>query len=215
MGEYRRGGFLGFGAIHATTSAPLRTSPVKRGNFLLTRVLGTPTPPPPADAGMLPADDRKFGGQTMRERLLAHQRNATCAGCHSRIDPLGFPLENFDPVGRWRDKYGDGQTIYDKGDLRDGKQIPGLLGLKRHLEDKESQVLGNFARKTLGFALGRTVQGSDDPLLEEIAQSGGAQSFADLAKKIANSKQFRYRRAESPTPAAKPMKASLSHTGGL
>ncbi len=211
--SFKRGGFLGFGAIHATTSAPLRTSPVKRGNFLLSRILGTPTPPPPADAGMLPADPAKFGGQTIRERLLSHQRNATCAGCHSRIDHLGFPLEKFDPVGRWRETYADGQPIYDTGDLSETKKIPGLDGLKQFLATRETQVLGYFARKTLGFALGRTVQGSDDPLLEEIAQSGGDQTFVNLATRIATSKQFRFRRVD--TPPAQPLKATLQTTGGL
>ncbi|MDX2269014.1 MAG: DUF1592 domain-containing protein [Bryobacter sp.] len=223
LGQYNRGGFLGFGAVHATTSAPLRTSPVKRGNFLLSRVFGTPTPPPPPDAGMLPADDKKFAGETIRERLIAHQRNATCAGCHARIDHLGFPLEKFDPIGRWREKYDNGQAIYDIGDVSETKKIPGIAGLKQHLSDKEKLVLGNFARKTLGFALGRTVQGSDDPLLEEVAEGGGEQTFADLAVRIAISKQFRYRRADSPDqpqPAAVPAQkanvdASKKSIGGL
>ncbi len=201
---FHRGGMLTLGAVHVVTSAPLRTSPVKRGDWLLRRVFGTPTPPPPPDAGMLPADDKKFAGQTMRERLLAHQRNATCAGCHSRIDPLGFPLEKFDPVGRWRENYADGQPIYDNGDLKD-KKIPGIEGLKQHLSDKEALVMQQFARKVLGFALGRTVMGSDDPLLDEIAATGGQQTFANLATKLATSKQFRYRRADAPAnPGATP-----------
>ena len=97
-----RGGALRLGSVLTTTSAPLRTSPVKRGDWILRRILGTPTPPPPADAGNIAADDRTFQGLTLREKLAEHKRNATCANCHLRIDPLGFPLEGFDAVGRAR-----------------------------------------------------------------------------------------------------------------
>jgi hypothetical protein len=97
---FERGGALRLGSVLTTTSAPLRTSPVKRGDWVLRRVLGTPTPPPPADAGTLPGDDKSFNGQTLRERLTSHKRNTTCANCHLKIDPLGFPLERFDADGR-------------------------------------------------------------------------------------------------------------------
>ena len=97
--KYHRGGILRMGATLTATSAPLRTSPVKRGDWVLRRILGTPTPPPPPNVGVLPKDDKGFGPMTIKARLAAHQRNATCAGCHSRIDPLGFPLEKFDPSG--------------------------------------------------------------------------------------------------------------------
>ena len=107
---FDRGGALRLGSVLTTTSAPLRTSPVKRGDWVLRRVLGTPTPPPPADAGSLPGDDKSFVGLTLRQRLAEHKRNATCASCHQRIDPLGFPLEGFDAVGRTRATYADGQA---------------------------------------------------------------------------------------------------------
>ncbi len=97
---FDRGGALRLGSVLTTTSAPLRTSPVKRGDWILRRILSTPTPPPPPDAGTLPADDKTFEGQTLRERLTKHKRNAQCASCHLKIDPLGFPLEAFDAVGR-------------------------------------------------------------------------------------------------------------------
>ena len=86
---------------------------MKRGDWVLRRILGTPTPPPPADAGSLPADDKLFGGLSVFERLEAHKRNPTCASCHTRIDPLGFPLEKYDSVGRFREKYSDGKPIRD------------------------------------------------------------------------------------------------------
>ena len=108
---FDRGGALRLGAVLTTTSAPLRTSPVKRGDWILRRILGTPTPPPPADAGTLPADDKSFEGQTLRQRLAQHKSRPQCASCHLRIDPLGFPLERFDAVGRARDAYADGKPV--------------------------------------------------------------------------------------------------------
>ena len=110
LAEQHRGGLLGMGAVLAATSAPLRTSAVKRGDWVLRRIVGTPVPPPPADVGSIPADDVLADGLTVRQRLEAHRKNASCANCHARIDPLGFALEPFDPLGRWRDAYGDGQA---------------------------------------------------------------------------------------------------------
>ena len=129
---FDRGGALRLGAVLTTTSAPLRTSPVKRGDWILRRILSTPTPPPPANAGTLPADDKSFEGQTLRERLTAHKRDAKCASCHLRIDPLGFPLEGFDAVGRTRTAYNDGKPVDTTGEFRDktddrrGRRAAGL-----------------------------------------------------------------------------------------
>ena len=88
---------------------------MKRGDWVLRRILGTPVPPPPADAGSIPADDKLFGGLSLKQKLEVHKRNATCANCHVRIDPLGFPLEHYDSTGRWREKYSDGKPIEDSG----------------------------------------------------------------------------------------------------
>ena len=200
-----RGGLLRLGAVLTATSAPLRTSPVKRGDWLLRRVIGTPTPPPPADAGVLPPDDKSFGEQTMRQRLEAHQRNATCASCHSRIDPLGFPLEHYDAIGRWRDTYSDGKPIDDRATLADKTQVDGMQGLLGYLDDQQEQVLETFSKKLLGFALGRTMLASDLPLIDELTAAGGNAKFADLVAKIATSRQFRYRRGlEDSPPAGQP-----------
>ena len=133
-----RGGLLRLGAILTTTSAPLRTSPVRRGDWVLRRILGTAVPPPPPDAGSIPADDKLFGGLSVRERLQVHKRNATCATCHSRIDPLGFPLEHYDSTGRWRDKYPDSKPIDDSGTLSDQTEIAGVTGLLDYLTKQQS-----------------------------------------------------------------------------
>jgi mono/diheme cytochrome c family protein len=203
--EFHRGGLLRLGSVLTAMSAPLRTSPVKRGNWVLTQVLGTPTPPPPADAGTLPADPKLFGGQTVRARLEAHRRNPSCISCHTRIDPLGFPLEHFDSVGRWRETYSEGQPIEDSGTLSDKTEISGMDGLLAYLKRQEKQVVRNAATKLLGYALGRTVLASDLPLIDSMAQSGGGATFPTMAARIVTSKQFRNRRGKDealPDPAA-------------
>jgi len=194
---FDRGGALRLGAVLTTTSAPLRTSPVKRGDWVLRRILGTPTPPPPADAGTIPADDQTFNGLTLRQRLAQHKRNATCAACHTRIDPLGFPLEGFDAVGRRRQTYPDGQPVDVTGEFKDKTTILGAEGLLRYLQSQDKKILTTLSRKMLGYALGRTVMASDRPLLAEMSAGGGESSFAEMATKIVTSRQFRSRAAEA------------------
>ncbi len=204
-GAMGRGGALRLGAVLTTTSAPLRTSPVKRGDWILRRILGTPTPPPPADAGTLPADDKSFEGQTLRQRLAQHKQRPQCASCHWRIDPLGFPLEEFDAVGRGRTAYADGNAVDIAGEFRDGTTINGSEALLQHLRTKEPQVLTTLARKMIGYALGRNPQASDRRLIADMVRQGGDASFADLAVRIVTSRQFRHRvgTATAPsTPAA-------------
>jgi mono/diheme cytochrome c family protein len=189
---FNRGGLLRLGSVLTTTSAPLRTSPVKRGDWILRRILGTPTPPPPADAGSLPSDPAAFGGMTLRERLTEHKRNPTCANCHLRIDPLGFPLERFDAIGRTREVYQDGAAVDDTGEFADRTSIVGAQGLLDYLRSRDGQVMKTFSKKVLGYALGRTVMASDNPLINEMATAGGRASFADLAVRVATSRQFRH-----------------------
>src|SRR5205085_3238088 len=191
---------LRLGAVLTTTSAPLRTSPVKRGDWVLRRILGTPTPPPPADAGTLPGDDASFNGLTLRQRLTQHKRNATCANCHLRIDPLGFPLEGFDAVGRARTTYADGKPVDVTGEFADKSTIVGADGLLAYLAGRDEQVMTTMSRKMIGYALGRTVRGSDRALVEAMTAAGGRASFAELASKIATSRQFR-NRAGAPATA--------------
>jgi hypothetical protein len=190
---YDRGGALRLGSVLTATSAPLRTSPVKRGDWVLRRVLGTPTPPPPPDAGTLPADPKTFNGLTLRERLNEHKQNSSCASCHLRIDPLGFPLEGFDAVGRRRDTYTDGRPVDVTGEFGDQTVIVGTEGLLRYLRGRDGQVMTTLSRKMLGYALGRTVLASDRPLLAEMSALGGGTPFSDLALKIIASRQFRHR----------------------
>jgi hypothetical protein len=220
---FDRGGALRLGSVLTTTSAPLRTSPVKRGDWVLRRILGTPTPPPPADAGSIPGDDKAFSGMTLRERLAQHKRNATCANCHLRIDPLGFPLEGFDAVGRTRDKYQDGKPVDTTGEFADKRTIVGSAGLLGYLQTQNTQIMTTMSKKILGYALGRTVLASDKPLITEMATAGGNASFADLALKIVTSRQFRYRAADEapvqdtstamPTQVARVSRSAVSSPG--
>jgi hypothetical protein len=200
-GAFNRGGMLRLGSVLTTTSAPLRTSPVKRGDWVLRRILGTPTPPPPADAGSLPSDPAAFGGMTLRQRLTEHKRNPTCANCHLRIDPLGFPLEAFDNIGRTRATYQDGTTVDDTGEFADASTISGASGLIGYLRSREAQVRKTFAKKLLGYALGRTIMASDTLLVDEMVEAGGDATFADLATKVATSRQFRNHRGVGSDPA--------------
>ncbi len=209
-GADHRGGLLRLGAVLTATSAPLRTSPVKRGDWLLRRILGTPTPPPPADAGSIPADEKQFGGLSLAEKLKAHQRNATCAGCHTRIDPMGFPLERYDAVGRWRDTYSDGKPVDDKTEMA-GAEVLGVDGLLRYLDSRQDQVRHTMSNKLLGYALGRTVQLSDQPLIERMVAAGGNATFADLAVQIAASRQFRHR--QPAAGALKPVARNFDKMG--
>jgi hypothetical protein len=209
---FDRGGALRLGAVLTSTSAPLRTSPVKRGDWILRRVLSTPTPPPPPDAGTLPADDKTFEGQTLRERLTKHKRNAQCASCHLKIDPLGFPLEAFDAVGRKRQTYTDGKPVDVTGEFRDKTTIVGADGLLTYLNTQDAQVRKTLSRKMIGYALGRNPHASDRKLILDMVSSGGDVTFSDLAIKIVTSRQFRNRAGRldaapapvSPTSADQP-----------
>lgn len=211
---FNRGGVLRLGSVLTTTSAPLRTSPVKRGDWILRRILGTPTPPPPANAGVIPGDDQAFNGLTLRERLAQHKRNATCATCHLRIDPLGFPLEGFDAVGRPRDRYADGKAVDVTGEFADKTTIVGTEGLLKYLQSQDRQVMTTLSRKMLGYALGRTVMASDRPLINDMAGAGGNATFSDLAVRIVTSRQFRNRAQDAmqdggPGPQARPLRAGV------
>jgi hypothetical protein len=203
VSQHRRGGLLRLGAVLTVTSAPLRTSPVKRGDWILRRVLGTPVPPPPADAGSIPPDDVLADGRTVRERLEAHRRDASCVNCHSRMDPLGFALEHFDAVGRWRDEYRDGTAIDAAGTLHDGTSISGPDGLHQYLREQEQQFQRTLCSKLLGYALGRSEIASDRPLIEQMLSGLDKDAgISGLVVYVVTSRQFRDQWAQAETAAA-------------
>lgn len=193
VSQYHRGGLLGQGSILTKTSFPERTSPVNRGNWLLRTILGTPTPPPPNDVPKL--KDHAVGNMTLRALLEQHRENAACAACHARIDPLGFTLDSFDPIGRWRTSDEQGRPIDCSGQMKDGTRLDGVDGLRQYLGAHEQQFDRLLCRKLLGFALGRNVLLTDQPLLEKMLhdlQNGGGK-FSTVALAVAESRQFQHR----------------------
>ena len=169
--DSHRGGILTMAAVLAVSSYPQRTSPVLRGKWILETVLGTPPPPPPANVPALKDDHEGAAPQTLRERLEEHRRDPVCASCHSRIDPLGFALENYDVLGRWRSQ-DNGKPIDNRGELPDGTRIDGPEQLKKVLLDRRQVFLRHLTSKMLGYALGRGLTRSDfctvDQILEQL-----------------------------------------------
>jgi cytochrome c553 len=184
-----RGGILGMGALLTKTSRPHRTSPVLRGDFLYQVVLGFSSPPPPPNVPELKDDGSKPA--SLREALMKHRQDAACSVCHDRIDPLGFALEGFDPIGRLRE-------ADTRAELKDGTKFEGIAGLRDYLKKNQGPFIQQFCRKLLGYGLGRQVLLSDKALLrsmQEALQSNG-QKFSTAVQKIVHSTQFQSRRTE-------------------
>ncbi|MEP7363799.1 MAG: DUF1592 domain-containing protein [Acidobacteriota bacterium] len=190
-----RGGLLGMAAIHAVSSYPHRTSPVLRGKWILDNLLGTPPPPPPPDVPLLPDNHDGDAPKTLRERLELHRANAVCASCHDRIDPLGFGMENFDVVGRWRDQDA-GKPIDTHGVLPDGTQFEGVDGLKKVLLDRKDDILRNLVTKMLGYALGRALNVEDSCTVDRVMDALRRDNYKahTLIEEIVLSVPFRYQR---------------------
>ncbi|WP_052572969.1 DUF1592 domain-containing protein [Haloferula sp. BvORR071] len=168
LSDPNRGGVIGQASILTATSLPLRTSPVKRGKWILDTLLGTPPPPPPPDAGVLPGDDKSTSGLSFRATLEMHRKRATCAACHEKIDPLGFGLENFDAIGRWRTTDANGAPIDSKAVLPGDIAFSTPAELKKLLAGSDDLFLRNLARKILGYSLGRPLEYYDEPVISEL-----------------------------------------------
>ena len=170
--DRRRGGVLGMAAVLTLTSYPRRTSPVLRGKWVLEELLGTPPPPPPAMVKSLPTDDRIRNGLTFRQRLEQHRQKAQCASCHARLDPLGFGLENFDVLGRWRDQVQQ-KPVDASGKLTTGEEFAGAVALKTILvETKRELFVRNLVERMLSYALRRGLEYYDAKAVK--ANYGGA-----------------------------------------
>ena len=171
LSDPNRGGVMGQASILTATSVPLRTSPVKRGKWILDTLLGTPPPPPPPDAGELPADDKSTEGLSFREQLELHRQKPNCAGCHEKIDPLGFGLENFDAIGRWRSLDTNGKPVDSLAILPGDITFSNPAELKELLLSADDLFLRNFSRKMLGYSLGRPLEYYDEPVISELVKS--------------------------------------------
>ncbi len=169
-----RGGLLSMPAVAALASHAHRTSPVLRGVWVLDSILGTPPPPPPPDVPELDAPEHARAGRGAREVLAAHSRSPSCAGCHDRIDPLGFALEAYDVLGRWRETDAGG-PIDTSGRLPDGTEFDGPGGLKQVLLARKRLFVRNLARRMLGYALGRGLVPADtcatETIVDEVARN--------------------------------------------
>ena len=205
----RRGGLLGQGSILTITSHPVRTSPVFRGKWILTNILGTPPPDPPPNVPALPDRAGAYADRTpsMRERMAAHRDNPACASCHAMIDPLGFGLERFDPVGRLRDVDEQHQPIDASGVLPDGTRFDDVAELKTALLARPDRFVGTLTEKLLTYALGRGLEHYDMPAVRAIVRRAAAQEYrlSAVILGVVDSLPFRERRtAVAPRPAAAP-----------
>ncbi len=192
----RRGGVLTQASVLTLTSFPQRTSPVLRGKWVLEEILGTPAPPPPAVVATLPPDDAPKEGLTFRQRLEKHREKPACAGCHSRMDPIGFGLENFDAIGRWRDSIGD-VPVDAAGTMATGEKFSGPTELKKYLlAFRKNLFVRNLSERMLAYALGRGLEPADLPAVRKITNKVEQNGYrgATLIAEIVKSYPFQYRK---------------------
>lgn len=188
-GEERKG-LLGKGSVLTVTSYANRTSPTLRGKWVLENLLGSPPPPPPPDVPSL-KEDKDLSLLTMRQRMELHQASPVCSSCHSRMDPLGFALESFDGLGRWR------VGVDSSGVLPDGTTIDGPVGLRRILLDRKDQFVTTATERLLTYALGRGVEPYDMPAVRRIVRDAAVRDYrwSSLIVGIVRSVPFQMRRA--------------------
>jgi hypothetical protein len=197
--DANRGGILGMPAILAMTSFPDRTSAVKRGAWVLEQVLGERIPPPPPNVPALEKQDKnKVANLTLRQRTELHRTNSVCANCHKVMDPIGFGLENFDAIGRWRDKDDSGAPIDAAGELPGGFKFNSPKELKAIIATRKEDLTRNLAEKMLAYALCRQIEGYDqivvDRLLENIQKDD--YRMQSLVTEIVTSYPFTHRRVK-------------------
>ena len=191
-----RGGILRHGSILAVTSYATRTSPTIRGNWILENILGTAPPPPPPNVPSL-AEKNALAKLTVRERLAAHRANPACASCHNLMDPVGFALENFDAVGRWRN-FEDEMAIDSSGALPDGHPIDSVRSLEEGIMKRPEMFVGTMTEKMLTFALGRGIEAYDGPAVRKIVREAAKNDyrFSSLIIGITKSTPFQKRTAQ-------------------
>ena len=195
--DANRGGILGMPVTLAATSFPDRTSPVRRGVWVLEQVLGERVPPPPPDVPELEElEGEDLEGLTLRQLTELHQSEATCANCHKVLDPIGFGLENFDAIGRWREKDSAGAAIDSAGKLPDGKDFSSPAELKRLLADREADLARNLTERLMAHALGRQLEGYDEIVIDQLMKNIGEDDYRvrTIVKEVVTSYLFTHRR---------------------
>jgi Protein of unknown function (DUF1592)/Protein of unknown function (DUF1588)/Protein of unknown function (DUF1587)/Protein of unknown function (DUF1585)/Protein of unknown function (DUF1595)/Planctomycete cytochrome C len=197
VGNEARRGLLGQASVLAVTSYPNRTSPVERGKWVLTNLLGVPPQPPPPNVP--PLVDGSAGGKvlSLRERMEQHRANPVCAGCHKVMDPIGFALESFDGIGRWRSSE-DGARIDTSGTLFNGASVDGVVGLRRNLVAQPEIFVGVMTEKMLTYALGRGLEYYDMPAVRTIVRDAKDKNFrfSSIVLGIARSTPFQMKEAK-------------------
>ena len=190
--KYGRGGILGLGAVQAKQAGASRTSPVLRGNWVVETLLVEKLPRPPANVPQLPETEGGSDKLTVRQLVEKHARAPECAVCHQRIDPFGFALERYDPIGRRRDKDLGGLPVDTKARLKDGTEFEGIDGLRTYLLTKKKDVIVRlFCQKLAGYALGRSVTLSDQTLIDEMMTELKERGPAAAVLAVVASPQFR------------------------
>ena len=204
LNDPNRGGVLGFAGVLTVTSHPARTSPVVRGKWVLETLLDETPQPPPPNVPSLPGDDAPVQGLTLREQLEKHRQNPTCNGCHKSIDPVGFALENFDPIGRWRTEIG-GKPVVSDSVLPTGEKFSKPSELKAILLKRKESFLRAITEDLLSYALGRGLQPCDAVAIDAIIQATAKDEFRAQTwlLEVARSYPFRYRRNATIKDAAR------------
>jgi len=197
VADQARRGLLGQASVLTVTSYPNRTSPVERGKWILTNLLGVPPQPPPPNIPPLPDSSADGKVLSLRERMEKHRANPTCAGCHKVMDPIGFALESFDGVGRSRNTE-EGAAIDTSGTLFNGAKVDGIVGLRRNLVAQPEIFVGVMTEKMLTYALGRGLEYYDMPAVRTIVQDGRSKDFrfSSLVLGIVRSTPFQMKEAK-------------------
>jgi len=195
LADQRRGGLLTMAGVLTLTSFPQRTSPVLRGKWVLDELLGAKIPPPPPDVGSIKDGDAPKNGLTFRQRMEQHRSKPECAGCHSRMDPIGFGLENFDAIGRYRDNVG-GVPVDCSGQMTNGEKFSGPAELKKLILARKEEFLRNLTEKMLSYSLGRGLEPYDAPAIRKIALIVAQDGYRSqtLIQEIVKSFPFQFRK---------------------
>ena len=198
VADPNRRGLLGHGSVLSLTSVATRTSPVFRGKYVLATFLNTPPPPPPPNVPTLDESNKEAGAalpKSVREQLELHRKNPTCASCHRIIDPVGFALETFDPVARWRPSDADGKAIDAAGVLADGAKVDGPAALRQVILSRPDAFVTTLTERILTYALGRGVEPADMPVVRSIVKGAAPTNYrlASIVTGIVKSAPFQMR----------------------
>jgi hypothetical protein len=199
LANSERGGILGMASVLTATSLPNRTSPVLRGKWVMEKILATPAKPPPPNVPELEASKAAHDELTLRQLLVIHREDPACRGCHEEMDDLGFALENFDAIGRWRTSYHNSPEPIDvSGALKSGERFEGARQLRQILVDKKEQFAKGLSKKMLGFALGRSIVFKDKKTIDHLAGVLMENQFdpVPFMEEVALSYPFRYKKSD-------------------